>query len=208
MSELENEAGQTVPNQGSMYTSDSKFFTFINPFLSLIDKGALYKQPFKWLYVCLAIGNILIPFILFYNSRMIFYMQPKYIVAFLFVWLFVAFAAWVGFQIWWNRKDKVLQTSSEHSDFPATPVISHLVQTIGEWFGVWIAIVGFGVALVTTVFLNEEAHFLKLPFVQSGGLFIVLMPVLGFIIIVFSRFVAEQIRALASIANNTKGARQ
>jgi hypothetical protein len=206
MSELENEAGQTVPNQKSMdnNTSGDKFFTFINPFLSLIDKGALYKQPFKWLYACLAIVNILIPFVILYNGRNIFNLPQIYIAAFLFVWLFVVFASWVGCQIWWNRKDKVLQTSSENSDFPATPVISHLLQTIGEWLGVWTAIVGFGFALVTTVFLKEEAHFFNLPFVKSGGLFIFLMPVLGFIVIVFSRFIAEQIRALASIANNTK----
>jgi len=39
---------------------------------------------------------------------------------------------------------------------------------------------------------------------KSGWLFTILMPIYGFLIIVTTRFLAEQFRALASIANNTR----
>ena len=189
---------------------ENKFFTLVKPFLSLIDKGALYKKPFGWLYVLIAVINLLAPLWVFYLAikNHIFDAPAKFIFAFLFVWFFVVFAGWVSFQIWWNRKDKVQQTSLEDSDFPATPVISHLIQTFGEWLGIWTAIVGFGFAFFSTIFLGEEASYfansLGLPIVQSGILSMILMPVYGFMIIVFSRFIAEQIRAIACIANNTK----
>jgi hypothetical protein len=39
---------------------------------------------------------------------------------------------------------------------------------------------------------------------EVGFLSIILMPIYGFLIIVATRFLAEQFRALVSIANNTK----
>jgi hypothetical protein len=39
---------------------------------------------------------------------------------------------------------------------------------------------------------------------KTGFLFIILMPIYGFLIIVATRFLAEQFRALSSIANNTR----
>ena len=90
----------------------------------------------------------------------------------------------------------------------ATPVFSHFIQTIGEWLGTWIGIVGFSVALLTTLILGDEGYYLSsqlgLGFMKTGVLFIILMPVYGFLIIVATRFLAEQFRALSSIANNTR----
>jgi len=90
----------------------------------------------------------------------------------------------------------------------ATPVFSHLIQTIGEWLGTWIGIVGFSVALLTTLILGDEGYYLSrqlgLGFMKTGVLFIILMPVYGFLIIVATRFLAEQFRALSSIVNNTR----
>lgn len=190
---------------------ENKFFTFINPGLSLIDRGELYKKPFQWLYIVIAVVNLLVPLFVLYAAIDfgIFKQEAKYIFAFLFIWLVIAIAGWVSFQIWWNRKDKITHTSQENSDFPATPVISHLIQTSGECFGAWIAIVGFGFAFFGTIFLGEQqasgfAYALKLPLVEGGILTMILMPVYGFLTIVFARFIAELIRALACIANNTK----
>ncbi|MDR2651062.1 MAG: hypothetical protein LBC68_01930 [Prevotellaceae bacterium] len=185
---------------------DNKFFTFIKPYLSFIDSGKLYRKPFYWLYVVLAAANLLFPFYVLYeaiDSRMFSMGDAKFIFAFILIWLVMLAAAWVGFQIWWDRKDKVQNTTSEGADFPATPVISHLIQTIGECVGAWVAIVGFGSSLFTWILLGSGGWYNELPL--SGGFWgIIIFPVVGFLIIVFTRFVAEQIRALASIANNTK----
>ncbi|MCL2511663.1 MAG: hypothetical protein FWF09_06400 [Bacteroidales bacterium] len=192
---------------------------FIEPYLSYIDSGKLYRKPFSWLYILCAVFNAILPFYVLYkviDSGIFKYAREggdgaaKYVFAFLLIWLVLCVACWVGFQIWWNRKDKVLLTSEEGSEFPATPVISHFFQTFGEWLGTYIAIVGFGASLFGTLFLGSAAYRLNnamdLPFNSGlmgiGG--VVVFPLLGFVIIVSFRFFAELCRCLASIANNTK----
>jgi len=195
-----------------------KLLNFIEPYLSYIDSGKLYRKPFSWLYVLCAILNAILPFYVLYkviDSGIFKYANEiggaaKYIFAFLLIWLALCVACWFGFQIWWNRKDKVLQTSEEGSEFPATPVISHFLQTFGEWLGTYIAVIGFGISLFGSIFLGSDVYSLNramdLPFnpglMGIGG--VILFPLLGFTIIVLSRYFAELCRCLASIANNTK----
>ena len=189
---------------------DHKFFTFIKPYLSYIDKGHLYRKPFSWLYTVLAIINLILPLYVFYMAidNRIFDSPAKFIIVFLLVWIIIAFASWVSFQLWWDRKSKIIDTSVEGDEFVATPVFSHLIQTIGEWLGTWIGIVGFGITLLTTVILGHDGYYLSrqigLDFFGTGWFFIILMPIYGFLIIVATRFLAEQFRAIASIANNTR----
>lgn len=189
---------------------DNKFFTFIRPYLDFIDSGKLFRKPFGWLYGLLALINLIIPFIVLYQAidNRIFKAQAKFVFVFIIVWLVLAFVCWLGFQLWWDRKDKVNLTSSENDDFIATPVFSHFIQTFGEWLGTIVGIVGFIFALLGTVFLGRDAYMLsrQLGFGRSGvgWLAIILLPIYGFLIIVVSRFLAEQFRALACIANNTK----
>jgi len=189
---------------------DNKFFTFVKPYLSHIDNGHLYRKPFSWLYALLAIINLIVPIYVFHqavNNR-IFDSPAKFVIVFLLVWVIIAFASWISFQILWDRKSKVITTSTEGDEFVATPVFSHLIQTLGEWFGTWIGIVGFSVALLTTLILGSDGYYLSrqlgLGFMRTGFLFIILMPVYGFLIIVATRFLAEQFRAISSIANNTR----
>lgn len=189
---------------------DNKFFTFIKPYLSFIDNGDLYRKPFSWLYALLAIINLIVPIYVFYQAvdNHIFNAPAKFVIVFLLIWIIIAFAGWLSFQLWWDRKSKVISTSNIGDEFVATPVFSHLIQTIGEWLGTWIGIVGFSVALLTTLILGDEGYYLSrqlgLGFMKTGFLFIILMPVYGFLIIVATRFLAEQFRALSSIANNTR----
>ncbi|MDR0754912.1 MAG: hypothetical protein LBF04_05945 [Prevotellaceae bacterium] len=181
---------------------DNKFFTFIKPYLSFIDSGKLYRKPFYWLYAVLAAVNLLLPFYFLYEAidMGFFNGNAKLIFALMLNWLVILVAAWVGAQIWWDRKDKVQNTSSEGADFPATPVISHLIQTLGECLGTWVIIVGFGSSLFNWILLGGYGYY-GLP---NGFIPMIISPVAGFLIIVFARLIAEQIRALASIANNTK----
>jgi len=189
---------------------ENKFFTFIKPYLSYIDNGHLYRKPFSWLYALLAIFNLILPIHVFYQAleHRIFDTPAKFVIVFLLVWIIIVFASWISFQLWWDRKSKVITTSAEGAEFVATPVFSHLIQTLGEWLGTWIGIVGFSVALLTTLILGDEGYYLLrhlgLGLLRTGFLFIILMPVYGFLIIVASRFLAEQFRALSSIANNTR----
>jgi hypothetical protein len=186
-----------------------KFLNFIDPFLSYIDKGELFRKPFSWLYIAFAVLNAIAPFYLLYLAidSGILNFGAKFVFAFLLLWLFILAACWVGVQIWWNRKDKVLHSSKESSDFPATPVIAHLIQTSGEWIGSFIAIVGIGVSLVALFFGNDAAGLISDSFnlpLNLGIAGVILSPIYGFLIIICARFTAEMCRALAVIANNTK----
>jgi hypothetical protein len=189
---------------------DNKFFTFIKPYLSFIDNGHLYRKPFSWLYTLLAGINLLLPIYIFYEAvdNNIFDSPAKFVIVFLLLWIIIAFASWVSFQLWWDRKTKVTATSIEGDEFVATPVFSHFIQTIGEWLGTWIGIVGCCAALLSTIILGDEGHSFSyqigVPFLESGFIFVILMPIYGFLIIVATRFLAEQFRALSSIANNTR----
>lgn len=187
---------------------DNKFFTFIKPYLSFIDKGDFFRKPFSWLYIAFAVLNLILPFYILYTAidNNIFDTPAKFIIVFILVWIVIAFASWVCFQLWWDRKNKVTETSVENSEFVVTPVFAHFIQTFGEWIGTWIGIVGFFVALLATI--GSDAVYLTaaigVPFIQSGIASIILIPIYGFLIVVGSRFLAEMCRALASIANNTK----
>ena len=186
------------------------FFDFIKPYLKLIDNGFLYRNPFSWLYAFLAIANLFVPFYVFYVAidNHVFDGPAKLAMFFLLAWFIIAFASWVSFQLWWDRKNKVMKTSEIGDDFVATPVFAHLTQTLGEWFGTWVGLVGFLVGLLATIIVGDEGRGISrsigIPFIKSGLLFTILMPVYGFFIIIITRFMAEQFRALSSIANNTK----
>ena len=192
---------------------NNKFFTFIKPYLSYIDNGHLYRKPFSWLYALIAIANFALPIYIFYEAvdNHIFDADGKYVSLFLLIMAIISFASWVGFQLWWDRKSKVLLTSQKGDEFVAVAVLSHFIQTAGEWLGTWIIIVGTSSAILTTIILSGEnggGHYFSrsigLDFIGGGALAIIIMPIYGFLIIVISRFFAEQFRAFASIANNTK----
>ncbi len=189
---------------------ESKFFSFINPYIRYIDQGHFFRKPFSWLYTIFAGINLLVPILVFYQAsqRNIFDSSAKFIIVFILIWLLIAFTGWISFQLWWDRRSKINLSSNPGDDFIATPVFSHFIQTMGEWIGTYIGLVGFGFALLSTVILGNDGYqlgrTLGLPYLESGWMAVIAMPIMGFLTIVVSRFVSEQIRALAAIANNTK----
>lgn len=189
---------------------DNKFFTFIKPYLLFIDNGNFFRKPFSWLYIIIAILNLFLPVYLLYKAidNNVFDTPTKFVIVFILIWLIIAIAAWISFQLWWDRKSKVMKTSNEGDEFLATPVFSHFIQTLGEWIGTWIGVVGSLSALLATIILGDQADYLSiligLNFLEAGYISIVLMIIYGFLIIVVTRFLAEQFRALSVIANNTR----
>jgi hypothetical protein len=186
---------------------DSNFFTFIRPYLKFIDKGQLYRKPFSWLYKLIAALNLLFPlYVLYVGIEFDILNAPSKVIVVSFLsWLVLVLTGWIGFQLWWDRSGKVLETSDENDEFPATPVIAHFIQTFGEWFGTSLTVVGFFVSLFITIFLSEYDNDIFDDFIPYfGAVTIIVMPVIGFLIIIFFRLMAEQIRALVTIANNTK----
>lgn len=189
---------------------ENQFLTFIKPFLTYIDEGHLFRKPFKWLYTLLAIINLLFPLTVLYTAieNEIFKSPGKILMVFLLMWILLAFGGWLGFQLWWDRKSKVSAFTTNSDEFIATPTLAHFIQTLGEWLGTYIGVVVTGVAIIFTVLVDQQGEWMlsliDLPFLQTSFQAILTMPVVGFLVIVVARFISEQIRALAAIANNTK----
>jgi hypothetical protein len=180
------------------------FFNFARPYLDFISQG----KVFFLIYIIMAAVNLLLPFAVLFKAVDVGLFQgpAKLVFAFLLSWIVIAFACWIGFQIWWHRRTIVSDVST--SEFVATPIFSEILQTLGEWLGTFIGIIGAGVGLIATIFLGAEARYLfmatGMEFLDMGAAVILVGPVIGFFIIITFRFLAEQVRILAALANNTK----
>jgi hypothetical protein len=185
--------------------AETPFFTFSKPYLDFIGKGKF----FGLVYIVMAVISLLIPIgiiVKVVDSGILRYAGAKFTITFILSWIVIAFACWIGFQLWLDRKSKV--KNSESSEFIATPILSELLQTFGEWAGTLIGIIGAGVGLIGSLILGEEVGYLfdavGLESMSFGVMVIIAGPLIGFFFIIVSRFIAEQLRIWAALANNTK----
>ena len=178
---------------------------FATPYFNMIDSGALYRRPFVILYMILAGLNLL-------SILGVLAVMFKGGVAGILIGLFAIFGLWIGFQLWWNRREKINSFVSPGSEFVALPVFSHFLQTAGEWFGTMMAIVGTGSSIVAALFGGGGgggfgSNPMEMFMMMGGGtpvVGIIASPLAGFLILIVSRAIAEQIRALVAVANNTR----
>jgi len=186
-----------------------KCLDFAKTYFDFIENGHNLKNPFKWLYGLIAVLNVLLPLFVLYGAITAgaFRMAFAWVLLFLLIWVIIAALGVFGFVFWWDRKDKVAEYSTKEKDeFIMTPVIAHLIKTLGEWIGTYVGVFGALISLI--VFIFGGANILYAMgfggFAGLGWIGIILFPIWGFLIIALSRFAAEQFRALAAIANNTK----
>jgi len=199
------EADQKNRNNKPYHPTECAFTSFAKPYFDFLGKGKIYSI----IYVFMAIVNLLIPLGVIFvviESGFLQYSGARVVVSFILSWLIIAFACWIGIQLWWYRKSIVRKI--ETADLIATPVLSEILQTFGEWLGTLIGIIGAGVGVIVIIFLRDSADYLfsglGIRFFNLGPLIVIAAPVIGFFIIIIFRFIAEQIRIWASIANSTK----
>lgn len=191
---------------------DGAFFNFIKPYLSYIDSGKFYKKPFEWLHVFFAVVSLLFPVVIFIYmaSNGLFSLPAKIVVMCVLMFIVMIFGGWISFQIWWDRRKKVTAVVKEGDDFIVVPVFSKFIQTAGESFGTNLAIIGFFIPLITTIFMGDEiAMFASQIGMGSSCLFggipsMITLPIAGFFVIIVTKLQVELFQALVSIANNTK----
>jgi hypothetical protein len=199
----EKKGTEELKAMGKLITQ-TRLFTFAKPYLDFIGKGKL----FNLVYVIMAAVNVLLPFAIIFKAADagIFKFGAQFTAAFIFSWLVIAFACWIGFQLWWDRRLQVVHVAS--AEFIATPLVSQIFQTFGEWIGTLIGIIGAGVGLMALIILGDDASYLfdaiGMGFMGGGAVIIIAGPVIGFFVIIISRFLAEQLRLLAALVNNTK----
>jgi hypothetical protein len=182
----------------------SPLFTFSKPYLNYISSGKL----FSLIYFVMAFVNIIMPFMILYNvinSGLLNY-GDDYLSAFVLTWLVILFACWIGFQMWWERRKKIKSIGS--AEFVATMFFSELMKTFGEGIGTLIGIISAGGGLLASLALGNNVNHLfnaiGMGFLRFGVMVIIIGPIIGFLIILFFHFFAEQLRIWAALANNTK----
>lgn len=193
------------------FTMDDKLLSFLDPVWRYIDNGSFFREPFRWLYIAIAALNLLFPFVVIFlsvESGIFKYMPGGAIFAFVLVFILLLALGAMSFLLWMNRQKKLKEMSHETNEFVAIPMVSHFIQTLGEWMGFYIGIFGCVASLLFMLFgggdmMGRVIGDSLLP-LGTGIVMVIVYPIMGFLIVVSARLLAELYRALASIANNTK----
>jgi len=180
----------------------NKVVSFVKLALGYIDSGNFFRAPVKGFYVLLAVLSVLAPFYLLY----LFFTEVEVTVWKALVLLLCGVVVVAGGAVtalmWWYRKDQLATMVAEEDDFPVTPIMTHLMRTAGEASGFFVGIVLFLCALVLWVLGGDLLRGVLPGFKGFVSLF--LLPVIGFLIVLVTRFNAETLYALAATASNTK----
>lgn len=190
---------------------NDKLFSFLDPVWRYIDNGSFFREPFRWLYIAIAALNLLFPFVVIFlsiESGIFKYMPGGAIFACVLIFILLLALAAMSFLLWMNRQKKLKDMLHEKNEFVAIPMVSHFIQTLGEWIGFYIGIFGCVASLLFMLFgggdmMGRVIGDSLLP-LGTGIVMVVVYPIMGFLIVVSARLLAELYRALASIANNTK----
>jgi len=186
----------------------NKFTSFIQPVLDLIDNGVIYRKGFWVFYLLHATASLLIPLFLLVLAIAIdifTYQSFGVMICLVFIWLFIAFSFWLGFQVFWNRMDKIDTLFKEDCDFVAIPLIADYIKTSGEFIG--IVTISLAPCFILLGIVASDITKRIVP-VANTGIAIVFTPIFvaiwGYVVMLVAKFCAESITAFASIANNTK----
>ena len=119
----------------------------------------------------------------------------------------------INFLLFRDRVSALKESSNEEDEFVAVPTIAHFIQTIGESIGIYVAIIGFFTILTAALFDVcfgyyglGKMYIIDLESIKPQiGLPAAFLPIIaGFFVIFLFRVIAESIKAIVVIANNTR----
>lgn len=177
------------------------FFNILDPMFKYIDKGKLFRQPFMWLYYLLGVVTAIMCLYRLGDIFDAFKYTKGSVTVFLILLIPLIFViAIFSVLYWFKRATQVNANMPANSRFFAIPAVANLIRCLGEWAGIVVACAGaymslFGSILAQNSFIGNYASY--------GFIGVVICPIVGYIIIVLTRFLSESTLALASIANDT-----
>lgn len=184
---------------------------WLNKFLGCIDNGLFFREPLRIAYIVFGVLVALSPIYVFIKLIESHYgysiFSEKPVPSIIVMVVLIPFAIF-GLLFWINRSKKVKTYVEKNDDFVAIPLASHVIQSAGEFYGVFM---GTAVPLLVILLALTEGRDLTsiLPFgiessIGSALQAAVYSILIGFVIIICTRAAAEGLRALTSIANNVK----
>ncbi|MDE5607669.1 MAG: hypothetical protein K2I64_01900 [Muribaculaceae bacterium] len=176
---------------------------YLNPVFNFLDSGKLFKQPLMYLYYAIGVALCVFGIVKIVDNFDSFSYMSGASKFYTIMMVLVLLAACVfSLMFWFRRAGDLKNERFDETRFIAIPVVASLIRTIGEYLGLLIAYLGVCSGILTIVILvfdSPEAFKLGLIELFGGA-------ILGYLIIVFLRYSAELILAIAAIANNTKDA--
>ena len=167
--------------------------------LNYVDSGNIYRKPFKWLYwaigVIIAIGILATIVDMFDDFER--YSSAVRKVGLVII-MILMFAGAIYSVFYWYRRAKDVETVVDvNARFVAIPVVAHIILSLGEFWGIGLAIFGAAISIIATLF--DVMHF-----GSNGIVGIIGCPILGYFTLLFSRFMSESLAVVTSIANETR----
>lgn len=199
-----------------------KNFIVVKSYFNSIDSGVFFSKPIVWIYWLIALSNIAIPGYILYYAMDSFYRWGIQWTLFVIEFIVLLFVSIISFFIWTGRKSSLIEFINNNKKTPATFIVAHFIKTAGECLGVWIGIMGFFDTFLDLIFygggLSDSAFYgngfrtilsefnlvLFEKEVTTSIVLILLFPIIGYFIVLITKFISERLTFLAIIANNTK----
>jgi len=192
----------------SVKEKNNFFLHFSKPYTDAIDNGTFFQKPVSWIYALFGGLCLLAPLVIAAEAidNNFFDTPGKYIFVGMLFWAIISLVCVINFQIWINRKNKLLKLDGSRG-FLATTIMANVISTTGECYGVTVGILGFFASFLS-LFVNDLRYLTRefsnfLPFGEIGLVGLILFPILGYIIVISFRFFSELIMGIAQIARNT-----
>jgi len=128
--------------------------------------------------------------------------------------LFILTIGCVCALVLWNRAAELKNLNTVDDKFTAIPVVSHFIQTLGEFMATYIATMGFVTVLIAVAFKTcfgvfglEKLYVINLQQLSTEyqyGIPFLLVPIItAFFMLWITKIIAEAIKTFVAIANNT-----
>lgn len=193
--------------------------------LQAVDSGGFFRQPlrtaFRIIALLLGLAGVVLGIVAVagggYGCYELYRMQgyASGVQGFKVGILVAAAVAFLGLflsRIWWRRSEGLQSNAAHGKPFLVGPILAHVVRTMGETVGFAMGL--SGILMVLVVWPSAE-YARSIPFV-GGYLFgflkyslplIYLSPLVGFLYIMVSRWLADLIEVLFSLANDSRAMR-
>ena len=184
----------------------NKLSSFVDLFLDWSSNPKKFLKIFQILFYY--VPAVLTPVLAIIMIGRIFQIPFPFGIIHIGIILTLILASFFVFKVYWSRA-KNLSESSQGNKFFIIPSLAHYIKTLGEvWFAVYAATpILFIFAQLDILFRDGGKEIIEMIggdfFAGAAIAGVVIFPLIGYFVMVVTKFIAESISAIVEIANNT-----
>lgn len=175
---------------------DRRVDSTVSGWARYIDNGSFFKDPISIIYRLIAFITMIFPLYLLlkaYDSGFLSSHTEGKLLALALMLIFLAVPiCWVSGSIWWYRSRELSTITKGNSYFVTTPIFAHLLRTCGEAYGMLFCVLGCVVNVFLSIF---DVDLFLFRFIDYGTKGVIMCPLVGYFIIIITRFLSELIQA-------------